>query len=355
MPTCLHAYMPTCISAFTLSLAGLLLLSNGLLFSSVMGDEQEIVEKKRILLEKGTLKETEVDVGFCRLSQAIRCEFDFGEETNAKELVLESVSCGCFELSRDEHQDHLIHGKLKAPVRPGKFQVSALIRIGVDGSFHRIIIKGQASELVVADPNELLFDLHPAQQEMLKIVTPFKDVDLRNLEFTLPADSVVTEINRGKFSRDVCELLLRTNRELLSTSSVVRATIDVRHGSTKICSIDFAFRNRSRPEWVPSNPVFVVNSVGKLTCKILRRNRPPDDEVVSAFIVDATSRKILNLAIESTDLGKSSRVLQLSTNECFADLDENLRNDSGSYFLEVEIENKVVLRSSFRVDSRTGF
>jgi hypothetical protein len=68
-----------------------------------------------------------------------------------------------------------------------------------------------------------------------------------------------------------------------------------------------------------------------------------------------TSRKILNLAIESTDLGKSSRVLQLSTNECFADLDENLRNDSGSYFLEVEIENKVVLRSSFRVDSRTGF
>jgi hypothetical protein len=152
----------------------------------------------------------------------------------------------------------LIHGKLKAPVRPGKFQVSALIRIGVDGSFHRIIIKGQASELVVADPNELLFDLHPAQQEMLKIVTPFRDVDLRNLEFTLPADSVVTEINRGKFSRDVCELLLRTNRELLSTSSVVRATIDVRHGSTKICSIDFAFRNRSRPEWVPSNPVFVV-------------------------------------------------------------------------------------------------
>jgi hypothetical protein len=53
MPTCLHAYVHTCISAFTLSLAGLLLLSNGLLFSSVMGDEQEIVEKKRILLEKG--------------------------------------------------------------------------------------------------------------------------------------------------------------------------------------------------------------------------------------------------------------------------------------------------------------
>jgi hypothetical protein len=208
---------------------------------------------------------------------------------------------------------------------------------------------------VTPDPNELLFDHHPAEQETLKIVTPFKDVDLRKLEFTLPADSIITEIERSKVSRDECELLLRTNRELLSKSSVVQATIDARHASTKICSIDFAFRNRSRPDWVPSNPVFAVNSVGKLTCKILRRNRPLHNEVVSAFIVDATNRKVLNLAIESTNLGTSSRVLQLSTNENFIDLDENLRKASDNYFLVVEMENKVVLRSSFRVDSRTGF
>jgi len=357
MPTCLHAYMPTCLHAYILSYAALLLSSNCLLFSSVLGDEQEIVEKRRILLRKGTPKETVVDVDFCRLSQAIRCEFEFefGDATITNEIVLESVSCGCFELSRDEHRDHVIHGKLKAPLRPGKFEVSALIRIGVDGSYHRTIIKGQASELVVADPNELLFDHHPAEQETLKIVTPFKDVDLRKLEFTLPADSIITEIERSKVSRDECELLLRTNRELLSKSSVVQATIDARHASTKICSIDFAFRNRSRPDWVPSNPVFAVNSVGKLTCKILRRNRPLHNEVVSAFIVDATNRKVLNLAIESTNLGTSSRVLQLSTNENFIDLDENLRKASDNYFLVVEMENKVVLRSSFRVDSRTGF